>query len=329
MTSTRTADLYDADKAVRYYEQRYAGGYMDEWPAVKKQRVFDLVRSLNLPERGRALDFGCGNGVFTDVVRQALGPGWTITGSEISTVALENARRRFPDCQFLRGDDPALAATPFDFFFTHHVLEHVYDLGEALRLLDGLMAADATGLHIMPCGNEGSYQHGLAMLRTDGVNPAMGNRFFMDEEGHVRRLRTRDLVTEYERLGYRLLLERYCVHARGFAHWITDLGPERVRETLDPAKAVDAAAGKRLRSLRLGYMLLWFLRHQAPMVEEKLAKPARSLRDYALLALGLPLYPLSKPFDAYLRGADADEWERLGRDPRAGEMYLAFRRTRG
>lgn len=326
MSATRTADLYDADSAVRYYEQRYAGGYMDEWPTVKKQRIFDLVRSLNLPDRGRALDFGCGNGVFTDVVRQALGPGWTITGSEISTVALENARRRYPACQFLRGDDPALTATPFDFFFTHHVLEHVYDLGEALRLLDGFIAPAATGLHIMPCGNEGSYQHGLALLRTDGINPAMGNRFFMDEEGHVRRLRTRDLVVEYERLGYRLLLDRYCVHERGFAHWITDLGPERVRETLDPSKGVDTAGQRRLRSLRFRFLLLWFLRHQAPMVEEKLAKRERTLRDYALLALGLPFYPLSKPLDGYLRGADADEWERLNRDPRAGEMYLAFRR---
>lgn len=326
MDSTRTADLYDAETAVRYYEQRYAQGYMDEWPIAKKQRVFDLVRLLDLPASGRALDFGCGNGVFTDVVRQALGPAWEVVGSEISTVALDNARQRFPQCRFVRGDDPALHAKPFDFFFSHHVLEHVSDLGEALSLLDALMAPRAAGLHILPCGNEGSYQHELTRLRSDGIDPGIGNRFFMDEEGHVRRLRTRDLVGEYDRRGYRLTMDRYCAHRQGFMHWITDLGPERVLETLDPTKAVDGRARRRLQTLRLGYLALWFLRHQAPMVEEKLRKRRRSLRDYVLLAFGSPWYLISKPIDTYLRGADTREWASLSRDARAGEMYLVFAR---
>jgi SAM-dependent methyltransferase len=326
MAHSRTSDLYDADLAVEYYEERYAKGYMDEWPVATKQRVHDLVRSLGLPPTGRALDFGCGNGVFTDVLRQALGPGWNITGSEISSVALESARRRFPQCRFLRGDDPALGRERFDFFFTHHVLEHVHDLGTVLGQLDALMAPDAVGLHILPCGNAGSYQHGLAMLRTDGIDPAMGNRFFMDEEGHVRRLRTRDLVVEYGRLGYTLAAERYCIHRQGFVDWITELGPERVFETVDPSKAVDDAARRRLSRLRAWYLLLWFFRHQAPMVEEKLAKRNRTVRDYALLALGVPLYVFSKPLDAWLTGASERDWAARSHDARAGEMYLAFRR---
>lgn len=216
MSTTRTADLFDPDTAVRFYEARYSSGYMDEWPVAKKRRVFELVQQLGLPATGRALDFGCGNGVFTEVVRQALGPGWTVTGSEISTVALDNARRRFPACRFLHGEDPALQAEPFDFFFTHHVLEHVHDLTQVVALLDRFMAPTANGLHILPCGNEGSFQHEIALLRRDGIDPAMGNRFFMDEEGHVRRLRTRDLVAEYAALGYTLAAERYCVHDEGF-----------------------------------------------------------------------------------------------------------------
>lgn len=322
----RTADLYDAGTAIEFYEARYAQGYMDQWPASKKQRVFDLVRTLGLPATGRALDFGCGNGVFTEVVRQALGPGWTITGSEISHVALENARRRYPECRFLHGEDPALSAEPYDFFFTHHVLEHVYDLPQALGLLDRLMAPAARGLHILPCGNEGSYQHALALLRRDGINPAMENRFFMDEEGHVRRLRTDDLQSQYARLGYALATERYCVHDQGFYDWVTGLGPERVRETLDPRRAVDAGARRTLALRRAGFMALWFLRHQAPMVEEKLAKPARSLRDYALLAVGLPLYLVSKPIDTWLKRAPERDWVSRHTDRRAGEMYLYFER---
>lgn len=32
---------------------------MDEWPIDKKQRVFEVIRTLQLPEGGIALDFGC------------------------------------------------------------------------------------------------------------------------------------------------------------------------------------------------------------------------------------------------------------------------------
>ena len=322
----RTADLYDADVAVEYYEARYAQGYMSQWPAAKRQRVSELVGSLGLPATGRALDFGCGNGVFTDVVRQVLGPGWTITGSEISQVALENARRRFPECRFLHGDDPTLAAEPYDFFFTHHVLEHVQDLPQTLALLESLMSSPARGVHILPCGNTGSYLHNLALLRRDGINLAMENRFFMDEEGHLRRLRTDDLSRHYARLGYRLAAERYCEHDQGFSAWVTGLGPERVLETFDPGQAVNAAAHRTLSWKRAAFMALWFLRHQAPMVDEKLTKTDRSLRDYALLALGLPLYVVSKPVDAWLKRAPERDWASRSADPRAGEMYLAFER---
>ncbi len=322
----RTADLYDADVAVEYYDERYAQGYMTQWPEAKRQRVFALVASMGLPASGRALDFGCGNGVFTDVVRQALGPGWTMTGSEISQVALENARRRFPECRFLHGDDPALAAEPYDFFFTHHVLEHVHDLSQTLALLDGLMSSTARGIHILPCGNEGSYLHGLALLRRDGIDVAMENRFFTDEEGHLRRLRTADLSRHYAQLGYLLAAERYCVHDHGFYAWVTGLGPERVLETFDPGRAVNAAARRALSWKRARFLAVWFLRHQAPMVEDKLAKAGRSLRDYALLALGLPLYVVSKPIDTWLSRASEREWLLRSTDPRAGEMYLAFER---
>lgn len=327
MSSAQTAELYDSAEAARYYEERYVDGYMDEWPADKKQRVFDLIRELGLPDHGRALDFGCGNGVFTEVARQALGPGWQIVGTEISKTAVENARRRFPACTFRHWEDPALRDAPYDFFFTHHVLEHVYDLEEVLRSLDGLMAPRAAGLHILPCGNEGSFQHQLALMRSDGIDPQLGNRFFMDEEGHVRRLRTRDLEAHYELLGYELFLQRYCVFEQGFVHLLTDYGPERVLLTLDPSKAVDTVARRRLKALRVKYLLLWFLRHQAPMVREKLGKNKRSLRDYALLALGAVLYPVSRPIDSFLRAADARDWKTQSYDSRAGEMYLAFRRN--
>ena len=62
-------------RTTEFYDNRYRGGYMDEWPADKKKRVRGVVKGLNLPGRGAALDYGCGNGEFTGVLKEAL-PGW-------------------------------------------------------------------------------------------------------------------------------------------------------------------------------------------------------------------------------------------------------------
>ena len=63
-------ELYQKEEAKQFYENRYEKGYMDEWPIDKKQRVLEIINVLNLPENGVALDFGCGNGVFTDVINK-------------------------------------------------------------------------------------------------------------------------------------------------------------------------------------------------------------------------------------------------------------------
>ena len=59
-------------KDAEFYDNWYASGYMDEWPADKKERIFEIITALNLPETGEALDYGCGNGVFTEVIKKAL-----------------------------------------------------------------------------------------------------------------------------------------------------------------------------------------------------------------------------------------------------------------
>lgn len=105
--SKTTDQLYNKQTSEEFYDERYTKGYMDEWPVEKKQRVFEVIRSLNLPDEGEALDFGCGNGVFTEVMRQAL-PKWKIYGTDISAVAIENAKARISSCIFFTFTDESL-----------------------------------------------------------------------------------------------------------------------------------------------------------------------------------------------------------------------------
>ena len=45
------------DDLTKFYDERYRDGYMQEWPVSKKQRIYELIKELNLPEAGDALDF--------------------------------------------------------------------------------------------------------------------------------------------------------------------------------------------------------------------------------------------------------------------------------
>src|SRR5215470_17543232 len=125
--SAKTAVLCNPSESVAFYERRYAGGYMDTWPADMIEKVREVLRACALPAKGRALDFGCGTGVFTAVLADAL-PGWEIFGTDISTEAVKKASSRVAGARFFMLSDPRFDSLAADFAFTHHVLEHVPDL---------------------------------------------------------------------------------------------------------------------------------------------------------------------------------------------------------
>src|ERR1700676_1908723 len=97
-------ELYQKLKAKQFYEDRFENGYMDEWTRESKERIFSVINELDLPPNGRALDYGCGNGVFTEIMREAL-PQWDIFGCDISEKAIANAKNRFPECTFFVSDN--------------------------------------------------------------------------------------------------------------------------------------------------------------------------------------------------------------------------------
>lgn len=324
----KTAALTDEGRAREFYEDRYKHGYMEDWAPEKKQRVADLIRSLGLPATGRALDYGCGNGVFTAVLRQALPSGWSVAGTDISAVAVENAAKRAPDCEFfVGGGAPGPRAGRFDFIFSHHVLEHVYDLDPIFDEMAVLAAPAASMLHIMPCGNPGSFEANLVALRTDGINPAIGNRFFYEDEGHVRRMTSQQLADALAPRGFVVEKAFFANQCAGAMQWITEYGRDFILTLTDPAAARDAAARAKLLALRAELLRMWRLRFLGQTMSwDRLRKPSRSLSDYLAMLVGFPLYYASKPADARIRRAAREEWQTRNTEPNGSEMYLYLRR---
>ena len=326
MAEAKTEELSDPRAAQAFYEDRYAHGYMEEWPDEKKRRIAEVVGALGLPPSGSALDFGCGNGVLTDVLRRALPPGWSVLGTDLSANAVKNARERFPGSAFATGDSPEVTGQRFDLVFTHHVLEHVHDVREILDSLAARVAPGGGMLHILPCGNPGSYEHGLCLARIGGIESARENRFFFEEEGHLRRLSTDDMRELCAARGFRLAGEWYSNQRDGAFAWLTLADPGLIADLTDERRAVDRAAARKLRRLRRQLKLLRALRLPAYGVDARLRRGLRSARDWAILAVGLPLYPLSKLVDAWIERRWHAEWRARKRDPRGSEMFLWLQR---
>lgn len=320
--------LYNKNTAKQFYEDRYEAGYMDEWPAEKKQRVFEVIRMLPLPAAGKALDFGCGNGVFTAVLKQAL-PGWDVWGCDISAVAVENARKRYPDCHFFVSDNDVRQDQQFDFLFSHHVLEHVFDIRKIMQEMDDLLKPEASMLHILPCGNEGSLEHQICRHRIGGINASMENRFFYEDEGHVRRLTTKGLADLMATHGFRLSKDYYSNQHAGAIKWISQSTPELIRMITDPSRATTDHGKAFLSGLQEQLLSLYEKQVSAREYQQIRDKSGKSLRDRAAMAKRYLNYRSSLAVLDKVNGDAEEEWKHNKSNPAGSEMYLLFTREAG
>lgn len=96
---------------------------------VRSAFLVDQARVLREEARRplRVLDLGCGDGVITKLLRQALPHDDWIAGLDFDGQRLRRASSACPDVPLLAGDAAALpvGADSFDCIVAHHVIEHV------------------------------------------------------------------------------------------------------------------------------------------------------------------------------------------------------------
>ncbi len=318
-------DLHNKDVAIDFYDKRYKDGYMEEWDDIKKQKVVQVLKQLNLPNNGKALDFGCGNGVFTNIIKQVL-PNWEVFGVEISPTAISNAKSKFPGCNFFGIDEAQEHLNSFDFLFSHHVIEHVQDLDETFGIINSYLKPKSSQLHILPCGNENSYEYNICALKKNGIETDKNNRYFFEEPGHLRRLDTKQFETFEKKFDFTLKQQFYSNQKFGAINWITKSSPRFVKKLTDSITAVDAAAQKELNNLRATLLPLTYLQFPYSKYWAVKSKWYKSSSDYLKLIFYFIPAMISKPTYIKYSKLSAKEWENHNQETNGSEMFLFFER---
>jgi len=223
--------------------------FWDQWTARHRAGSFRLpevnARQARAVERwitrlGRSnldiLEVGCGSGWLCE----RLAPFGTVTGTDLSALAIEEARRRCPGLRFEAGDFAEMDLPPgaFDAVVTLEVLAHVPDAADFLAKIAGLLRP---GGYLML-----ATQNRPVLERWSGV-PAQG-------AGQIRRwVDRRELRRLVER--HFEVVELSSVHPvgdRGLLRW---LNADALLESLRPLR-LRWPYLRMLELLMLGHTLL-------------------------------------------------------------------------
>jgi SAM-dependent methyltransferase len=163
-----------------------------------------------LPERGRVLEVGCGEGRYLRALFEAR-PQLRLVGCDISRSALEGLARREPGIEVRRIEGPRLPAADgeFDAVLVVDVLEHVDDPAGLLREAHRVLAPNGVfHLHV-PCEADPRalwrWLPGQAGAR--GLKRRLG--------GHIQRFRRNQVLALLAANGFEVQRVRNSLHLLG------------------------------------------------------------------------------------------------------------------
>ncbi len=325
--SSDAAPHADPDALRLFYDERYSGAYMAEHPGVAAERVRDVLSTIPASGVESILDYGCGRGFWTPILHETF-PAAAVTGIDISETAIERARAAFPTATFstFDGRRAPYPDAAFSLVFSFHVLEHVLDLTQTLDDIARLVAPRGSACLILPCGNEGSFEHTIARLTNALTTSPTGEmRFRFEDEGHLRRLRSTELIALLRRRNLELVSASFANHRWGAIEFIARSDPAFIRRF--------AAAGSAARPFDRWRIVLTrtFLLMLSQIVRvHRVARKGTTAAQGAKAAVARllrPVEPILAPIVRAVERRSAREWSERRHDPRGSAQYLVLRRA--
>lgn len=314
----------DLQESKKFYESRYSDGYMGYWSDFEKNRMKELIRELKLPASGKALDYGCGRGIFTGLIRDCL-PGWEIYGCDISAEAVRFATATQSGMQFSVIGDGSLSGIKFDFIHTHHVLEHVFNLEETIENLCSLSATSCAMIHTVPCCQPGSLEYKISAMREGGIHPTSG-KFFFEDEAHLRRLTEEQAIGLFRPFGFKKEKSYFANRLHGAYLWMAESTLGLVKNFTDPGPVKQPDNKRYVRALRKRMLFNWFCVYVAGAYRQGDRGPNWMLKKVLRMIAFLFLFWLVIPVERQLRRAAIAEWDQEREVPKGSELFLLLRK---
>jgi SAM-dependent methyltransferase len=242
-----------------FYDRKYQAGYMESWPRWKKHRIINLLHGLNFEREGKVLDFGCGKGEFSIVLKRAL-KNWDVEGTDVSQEAIQIANVATQGYTFFTLTENNLLNKSYDFVFSHHVLEHVEDLNFSVSQLATICKPGGRMLHILPCGDHGSIENAICDWRKDGFDVNRGNRMFFEHPSHERRLKSKELVEAFKPYNVEVETIFFSNIFFGSLEWITASNFKLIQSLTSLKNLRQASFTLPLVLLRMLFIVTYFLR---------------------------------------------------------------------
>ncbi len=154
---------YDADQTGRLQKWlssliRFHPGFREDWDF--------KVMSLQASARGRLLEIGCGSGDMIVFMKQK---GWTVTGVDTDTVAVQTARSRNLSVYCGTLETAGFLSNDMDVIAMNHLIEHVTDPTKLLR--DCYRILKTGGRLMVTTPNHESWGHSLFQKNWRGLEP--------------------------------------------------------------------------------------------------------------------------------------------------------------
>lgn len=96
---------------------------LDKWE--QRRNLRERVRSLELSQGSKILDFGCGTGLFSRVFTEL---GLSYYGYDIDNRFISYARRLYKNCRFTASKDELRRGGPFDLTVANCCFHHMDDI---------------------------------------------------------------------------------------------------------------------------------------------------------------------------------------------------------
>jgi SAM-dependent methyltransferase len=306
---------------------------MDTWDQVKQRCISDIIANIPLTPGAYVLDYGCGSGFFTRLLRKLL-PQVHLVGVDLSPTAIRLAKDRDPNSAYFVLGDSELEAMrgSFDLIFSHHVLEHVVELDKVASDLASFSAQNGRMLHILPCANPGSFEFEICSLYPDGIDPARGNRFFCEDPSHLRRMSAQDIVNLFGRVGFFPGDQYFMNQYWGALNWISEASPDFIQQIFDYRRR-DAAKRDRLFFYNKLCSVLVLLRYSHRInIREKFinvrSMPLRQATTSLIKGMIAGIaYPMAWLTNWMMVRLAIREWDQRRHTANGSEMAVLFQRT--